>query len=401
MIGWIVLLISTGALMWVTVSAVFDRQTPLQALVGKGALALLWGATAFALLIRFTQGLGPVSGMSDRFPWGIWIGLDVLSGVALAAGGYTVTATVHIFNIERFKPILKPTVLTAFLGYILVAVALLIDVGRPYRMWHPLVMWQHHSIMFEVAWCVTLYTAVLAIEFSPVIFERLGMTKVLKLHHMMVIPLVIVGVVLSTLHQSSLGSMFLIVPEKLYPLWYSPLLPVFFLVSSVAVGMSMTIVESFFSSKVFGQSLEEPILRSLGRTASTVLFLYLFVKIVDVTARQAWGYVFSSPFQGVLFVTELFAGVFLPAMLLTRRTVLTHPRKLLGSALLIIGGVVLNRLNVSWFGMIPYSGWAYVPSWMELAITLSFVTVGAVVFGLAVRYLPIFPKEKSPQTSTT
>ena len=162
----------------------------------------------------------------------------------------------HIFNIKRLHPIVRPTILTAFLGYVLVCVALMYDLGRPYRIWHPLVMRNPHSVMFEVAYCVMLYTTVLSLEFSPIVLERFNLQKPLKIVRAALIPLVILGVILSTLHQSSLGTVYLIMPEKLHPLWYTPLLPVFFFVSAIAVGLAMTIFESSMSSKYFGQQLE-------------------------------------------------------------------------------------------------------------------------------------------------
>ncbi|MGH8459838.1 MAG: NrfD/PsrC family molybdoenzyme membrane anchor subunit, partial [Nevskiales bacterium] len=175
----------------------------------------------YATGVRVVYGLGGSTNLSDQFPWGLWIGFDILCGVGLAAGGFTLAAIVHIFNIERYKPILRATILTAFLGYLLVIVALLFDQGRPYRIWHALIMWNPRSVMFEVAWCVMLYTTVLALEFVPVVFERLGWQRPLRWMRAVAIPLVIAGVILSTLHQSSLGSLYLIVPNKLYPLWYS------------------------------------------------------------------------------------------------------------------------------------------------------------------------------------
>src|SRR5271157_4140190 len=189
-------------------------------------LILLLGA--YATVLRFARGLGATTNLSDAFPWGLWVGFDVMCGVMLAAGGFTLTAAVYILNLREFKPIVRPTVLTAFLGYLLVVVALLFDLGRGYRIWHPLVMWNPRSVMFEVAWCVTLYTTVLSLEFAAVIFERFRLQKLLRIQHAITIPLVITGVMLSTLHQSSLGSLYLIVPNKLHALWYTPLLPVLF-----------------------------------------------------------------------------------------------------------------------------------------------------------------------------
>src|SRR5215471_3806637 len=190
-------------------------------------------AGLYSAYMRVMYGLGGVTNLSDQFPWGIWIGFDILCGVGLAAGGFTLVAVVHIFNIERYHPILRPSILTAFLGYLLVVIALLFDLGRPDRLWHPLVMWNPHSVMFEVAWCVTLYTTVLALEFVPVVLERFDLHQSLKVVRAISVPLMIAGVILSTLHQSSLGSLFLIVPSKLYPLWYSPILPVLFWISAI------------------------------------------------------------------------------------------------------------------------------------------------------------------------
>ena len=204
---------------------------------------------AYGGYVRFRYGLGPSTNLSDRFPWGLWIGFDVLCGVMLAAGGFTLTAAVHIFNIKRWHPIVRPTVLTAFLGYVLVCVALMFDLGRPYNIWHPLIMRNPHSVMFEVAYCVMLYTTVLALEFSPIVLERFKLEKPLRIIRGVLIPLVIAGVLLSTLHQSSLGSLYLIMVNKLHPFWYTPLLPVFFFLSAICVGLAMTIFESSMSAK--------------------------------------------------------------------------------------------------------------------------------------------------------
>ncbi len=212
--------------------------------VWRAIFAAIMLSGLYATYLRVMYGLGGSTNLSDKFPWGIWIGFDVMCGVGLAAGGFTLVAMVHIFNIEQYKPVLRPAILTAFLGYSLVVVGLLFDLGRPDRLWHPLVMWNPHSVMFEVAWCVTLYThrAVPGIPADGVREVRLH--KPLEWIHRISVPLMILGVLLSTLHQSSLGTLFLIVPEKLYPLWYTPILPLLFYVSAIAVGLAMTIFES-------------------------------------------------------------------------------------------------------------------------------------------------------------
>jgi Ni/Fe-hydrogenase subunit HybB-like protein len=239
--------------------------------VWRAIFAAIMLVGLYATYRRIMYGLGGVTNLSDRFPWGLWIAFDILCGVGLAAGGFTLVAIVHIFNVERYKPILRPAILTAFLGYTLVVVALLYDLGRPDRLWHPVVMWNPHSAMFEVAWCVMLYTTVLFLEFIPVVLEKFGWHKPLGWIHNISVPLMIAGVLLSTLHQSSLGTLFLIVPEKMYPLWYSPILPLLFYISAIAVGLAMTIFESWHSSRAFGRALELPLLASMGRVLAVLL----------------------------------------------------------------------------------------------------------------------------------
>ena len=400
--GWIFILVCLAILIWAAVCLVYDKRPRFLRQITAITVLCIWAAALWTLIRRLTEGLGSVTGMNDAAPWGLWIGADVFAGVALAAGGFVIAATVHIFRIERFKPILRPTVLTAFLGYILVAVALFIDIGRPLSWWHPLVMWQKHSIMFEVTWCVILYSTVLAIEISPVVPERLGLTKLLRLVKITTIPVVIAGVILSTMHQSSLGSLYLIVPGKLYPLWYSPLLPVFFLISAVAAGMCVIIVESYFSAKILKRGLESSLMADLGRAASIILFLYLAIKFADLTVRGAWVLIPERNLQSGLFLLEMLGGVALPAILLSFRKIRNLPRGLLGASLLVMAGIVLNRLNVAWIGMSVHDQLNYIPTWMEVALSLGFLTAGTIAFFLAVHYLPVFPKteEELPQDTS-
>ena len=256
----------------------------------------------------------------------------------LAAGGFTLTAAVYIFNLKKFKPIVRPTVLTAFLGYLLVVVALLFDLGRGYRIWHPLVMWNPRSVMFEVAWCVTLYTSVLSLEFAAVIFERFHLDKLVRLQKMIVIPLVIAGVMLSTLHQSSLGSLYLIVPDKLHPLWYTPLLPVLFFLSAICVGIAMTIFESSMSARHFGKQLELPLLRSLGRTLLGGAGVYTVVRFEDLLHRHALHLVGKGGSEAGLFLLEIFLCSVAPITLLLIPKVRENANGLyLGSVLSLAG----------------------------------------------------------------
>jgi len=361
----------------------------------KLVFAIIMVLGGYATVIRFTQGLGASTNMSDQYPWGIWIGFDVLCGVMLAAGGFTLTGAVHILNVKRLEPIVRPTVLTAFAGYLLVSIALMYDLGRPYRIWHPLVMRNPHSVMFEVAMCVMCYTTVLALEFSPIVLERFNLRKPLKFIKAALIPLVILGCILSTLHQSSLGTMYLIMPEKLHPFWYSPLLPVFFFLSAISVGLAMTIFESSMSSKYFGREIELPILRDLGRVLVVVLALYGILKFEDLYHRHVLGLVFVSGYEQRFFLLEIFLSVLIPLGMLLVPKIRESAQGLYLAAVLCLLGFVTNRLNVAITGVESAVGGRYTPKWTEVVITAMFVALGFAIFGFAAKYLPIFPEEKA------
>jgi Ni/Fe-hydrogenase subunit HybB-like protein len=347
-----------------------------------------WG-----VLVRFTQGIGPATNLSDQFPWGIWIGFDVLCGVMLAAGGFTLTASVHILNIKRWHPIIRPTILTAFMGYLLVCAALLVDLGRPYNIWHPLIMRNPHSVMFEVAYCVMLYTTVLALEFSPIVLERFNLQKPLKIIRGILIPLVIAGVLLSTLHQSSLGTVYLIMPNKLHPFWYTPLLPVFFFLSAICVGLAMTIFESYMSAKYFHKELELPIVQELGRVLIVALTVYSILKFEDLLHRDMLPQIVhpgTHSYERNMLLLELGMGLVVPLVMMAFRRVRTTAGGLYLSAILVLLGFVTNRLNVSITGMEAQAGVRYIPKWTEFGITAAMVAAGFFIFAVAAKYLPIF-----------
>ena len=356
----------------------------------KGVFIVVLLVGAYSAFVRFSQGLGSATNLNDQFPWGLWIGFDVLCGVGLAAGGFTLAAVVYIFNIKTFKPITRPAILTAFLGYLLVIVGLLFDLGKPWNIWHPLIMWNPHSVMFEVGWCVMLYTSVLALEFSPVVFEKFRLEKPLKIIKRITIFLVILGVILSTLHQSSLGSLFLIAPEKLYPLWYSPLLPVFFFVSAIMVGFAMVIFEANLSARAFDRPVEKPLLMELARGAVFVMVLYLMLRVVDFTRRGAWGYLFQPRYETLMFWLEIGVGVIIPMVLLSIPKIRRNQTALFWSVSMIVVGFVMNRMNVAITGFQRSAGTTYYPSFMEVSITLMIVAIGFAAYRLIAKHFPIF-----------
>ncbi|MDP2877202.1 MAG: Ni/Fe-hydrogenase cytochrome b subunit [Holophaga sp.] len=344
--------------------------------------------------LRFSKGLGAVSNLNDSFPWGIWIGFDLLCGVGLAAGAFTLTAVVHLFNLKKFEPIVRPTVLTGFLGYAFVIVALMFDLGQPWRIWHTIIYWNTHSVMFEVGWCVMLYTTVLALEFAPVVLERFGYHAPIRMIHKFITPLVIAGVLLSTLHQSSLGSLYLIVPSKLHPLWYSQLLPLLFYISAIGAGIGMVILESYLSQRAFGRHLEMDLLEPLARGMVVALGIYGLMRLQIIARNGSFSAITNFTYEGKMFLVEFVLGVLLPVGLLAFRKLRTNPTWLVTGAFLAVLGFVMNRLNISITGMERAAGARYFPSVMEMVVSVTLVGIGMAVFALAVKYFAIFPEAK-------
>lgn len=352
--------------------------------------AIVIGAGVYASWVRFAHGLGASTHLSDARPWGLWVGFDVLCGVGLAAGGFTITAAVHIFGFEKLKPITRPTVLTAFLGYILVSGGLLYDIGKPWNIWHPLVMWNPHSVMFEVSWCVMLYTTVLTLEFSPLVFQKFGWTRPLRIVKRFTIVLVVAGVLLSTMHQSSLGTVFLIFPTKLHPLWYSTALPIFFFVSAIAAGLGMVIFESYLSNRFLGHRLKLPVLQGVAVGSVPVLAVLLVLRLFDLVYRGAMGYAFQLTPEAGLFAAEILVGIVLPMLLFLSERVRRSRPGLFIAATLVVLGFIMNRLNVSLTAFEASSGVPYFPSWQEIAITGMLVAIGFLAFGFAARHLSVY-----------
>src|SRR5208283_3870365 len=320
----------------------------------------------YSTYIRYFHGLGAVSNMTDQFPWGLWIGFDCLCGVMLAAGGFCMVGAVYLFNVERLHAVVRPAVLTAFLGYVLFIVGLLFDLGRPWYIWHQLIYMNFHSVMFEVGMCVMTYTTVLFFEFLPNVFEALHWPTPIKWIKKIYPVLIVLGILLSTLHQSSLGSLYLIMPSKLHPFWYTPALPFFFFASAIAVGLAMTIFESTQSAKAFGRHLELPVLVTLGGALLVALWLKLALTFV------------------------------IPITMLSFKKVRLSPQWLYLASICSVLGFITNRLNIALIGFETYVGHHYVPKWTEFSITLMIVAMGFALFGLAVKYLPIFPEERHP-----
>lgn len=359
----------------------------------KSILWFLVGVAAAVAVARFVKGLGPSTALTDTTPWGFWIGFDVLGGVALAAGGFVIAATVYIFHIEKYHPILRPAVLTAFLGYAAVAVGLVFDLGLPWHIWHPVIFWQHHSALFEVAWCVMLYLTVLALEFSPVVLEKSPFHRLLNFVKKLTIPLVILGIMLSTLHQSSLGTLFLIMPFRLHPLWYTPILPILFFVSAVGLGLCMVCVESSLSHWLYNKEAEHELLAGLAKAAAWVLGVYLVIRFGDLAYRGKLGYIFNGSWESILFIFEILISAVIPIALFSMRSMRKSRSGLMVGAFSGVFGFVLNRLNVGGVATISSVNSNYVPSWMEIAISVGIVSGFALAFLFFVEYFRVWETE--------
>jgi Ni/Fe-hydrogenase subunit HybB-like protein len=374
--------------------------SPLRSLFWRLAALAILAAGSYATMVRFSRGLGAATNLSDRMPWGLWIGFDVLCGVGLAAGGFALTTAVYILHLERLRPVVRPAVLTAFLGYLLVILALIYDLGRPWNIWRAAVLWNPRSVMFEVAWCVMLYTTVLALEFSPLLWEKLGWRRAARAARGAIVPLAAAGFILSTLHQSSLGSLYLILPSKLHPLWYSPWLPWLFWLSAVAAGLGMVIFESGLSARAFGRALERDVLEDLAKAMAVFLALYLFLRFWDLGSRGQWAAAWRFPgpgsFEAAMFWLENLL-LALPAALALSGRFRRHPQRLFALAATAVGGFLVHRLNVSTTGLEAAAGARYFPSWMEVAVTLMLVTLGVAAFRLAVRHLAVFQQERKAE----
>ncbi|MFO7913409.1 MAG: Ni/Fe-hydrogenase cytochrome b subunit [Desulfotignum sp.] len=371
-------------------------------------------AGALAIIARFTGGIGYVTNLTHARPWGIWVGIDVATGVALAAGGFTTAALAHIFGRHYYEPVTRPALLTAVLGYTFVVIGLLVDIGRSWAIWKPMFHWNFNSVLFEVAMCVMIYLTVLYIEFLPIVAEqfkgRVNLPGILSKLNNLVDKLlqaadrilgkvmwvfIILGVVLSCMHQSSLGSLMLVAPTKLHPLWYTPILPLLFLTSAIAVGYPMVVFETTLATSSFKLNSEMHILAPLTRITIYLLGVYMLLKVGDMVVRGTWVYLLDGTTQTNAFIVEMLFGVMLPWAMLLFQRVRQSAKGVFFAAALIVGGVVLNRINVFIVGFKPpLSDNGYFPAVSEILVTLGLVAALMFIYRVAVTYLPVLQASK-------
>lgn len=406
--------------------------------------AILWPLAIFGIVLiiyRYAMGLGAVTNLSDGYPWGLWIGFDILAGIALASGGFMLAGTVHLFGRRKYEPLARAAILTAFLGYIFYIFGLMVDLGRPWNIWKVIIYWHHESPMFWVAWSVMFSSIVIFLEFLPMAFEKyrwerahaiwreavpwlivgllavftlamtyswkwtlaivvillaweiLMRTGVMPRDMQMPILLIIAGVIFGTLHQSVLGSVFLIVPHKLHTLWYSPILPWLFLASAIMVGPAMVIFEGLVSERALGEGGHFGLLADLAKAMPYLLAIYLLMKVADLVGSGAVNEALTLSPQSVVWWGEVTVGVIVPLALFLTPEVRESRGLLFLSAFLVVIGVIWNRLNVAIVGVIVREWETYYPYWMELFITAGILAIGLLVLSWCTKNLPIYERE--------
>ncbi|MDH3456524.1 MAG: Ni/Fe-hydrogenase cytochrome b subunit [Gemmatimonadota bacterium] len=365
--------------------------TPFNVVTG-----IIVAVAAVLLAIRFTRGLGAITNLSQDYPWGLWIGFDVITGVAFAGGAYVITFMVYILGMEKYHPIVRVTVLNGFLAYVFYAGALLLDLGKPWNVINPVIgnSFGVSSVLFLVAWHFMLYMMAELVEFSPAVAEWLGWRRVRKVLMGMTLGAVIFGITLSTLHQSGLGALYLMARDKVHPLWYSEFIPILFLVSSVFAGLSMVIFEGSITHRVFRHRVG-PVLKAshdsiqlgLARICAGAMFVYLVLQLLVFVHGQRWEHLGTG--WGAWYLLELVGFVAIPAFMFTESHRSGSVRLLRYAAVLTLVGIVLNRLNISVIGFKWYAAVRYVPSWQEIWVTLAVISAEIWVFRWVVNRMPV------------
>jgi Ni/Fe-hydrogenase subunit HybB-like protein len=365
----------------------------------RAIVALIFAAGLYATYARFALGFSRATHLTDAQPWGLWVGIGTLCGVGLSAGGFAIAAAVYLLGFERYRPVLRAAVLVSFLGYSSVIAGMMYELGLPWRIWHPIVMWNRHSMLFEVSWCVMLYSTVLALEFSPALVEKIPWdgprTWYLKWHHEVLIALTLIGTVLSSLHQSFLGGLYLLTEGKLDPLWYSSSLTTLFYLSAIPAGLAVTIIALYLSIRSLDVKLDPGILTEVSRVIAPLLAIYGIFRVVDLAKNNALQYLWMWREETLSFWLEIGMLVVAPIVLLSMDKIRNNPRNLYWTCALVVGGFMTNRINVSVTGLQRSSGVYYVPQWTEFAATLMVLTLAVLVFRFCVIYLDILPKNSA------
>ena len=354
------------------------------------------------LVFRFTKGLGAVTNLSQDFPWGFWIGFDVVTGVALAGGAYVITFIVYVLRVKKYYPIAHVTVLNGFLAYVFYAGALILDLGRPWNIINPIIgnSFGYNSVMFLVAWHFLMYMTAEFVEFSPIVADWLGWKKVKKVLSGITLGAVILGITLSTLHQSGLGALFLMAKSKIHPLWYSEFIPILFFVSSIFAGLCMVIWEGTISHRVLKDHIDpdhhtshDEIVIGLAKFAAIAVFVYYFLKILTFVHEKQW--LMINDFWGGWYLLEVVGLVLIPGCMLAFGVRNRSHGVIKTGAILALLGVILNRLNVSVIAFKWNAPVKYFPSWQEIVVTLMIIFLEIWAFRWVVSRMPVMKKSRA------
>jgi len=367
-----------------------------QVTLWRAITAIILVTGLYATYLRFFVGFRASTNLSDQMPWGLWVGLGTLCGIGLSAAGIGISAAVYVLNMERYRPILRTSILISFLGYMTVCVGYLYEIGLPWRFWHPIVMWNHRSVLFDVCVCIMTYTCVLTFEFAPAVIEKLPWNHfretVLGVHHRVLVGVVMAGVLLSSMHQSYLGGLYLIARGKVHPLWYSQYMHAMFYLSAIPAGLALTVMAIYLSMRSLNVRVDFSILSDCGRMIQLLLVVFVFFKALDLTTNQAWGYAFQRTSEAGYFWLEMLLFAAIPIFLLSYQHVRSHPERLYWACATVVAGFMVDRLNVSINALQSAMGTHYVPKWTELASSVLVIAAGVIAFRYAVIYLDILPK---------
>ncbi len=348
------------------------------------------------IIIRFWKGIGSITNLTQEVPWGLWIGFDVVTGVAFAGGAYVITFMVYILNMRHYHSIVRVTVLNGFLAYVFYAGALLLDLGRPWNVINPIIgnSFGTSSVLFLVAWHFLLYMIAQLIEFSPAIAEWIGARRAHKILSNMTIAAVIFGITLSTLHQSGLGALYLMAKDKIHPLWYNEFIPILFFVSSIFAGLSMVIFEGSISNKVFSDQISEKhsqshnkIIHGLSKICAGALLAYFFLQVIVFVHNKNWNYLNTA--MGYWYLLEMIGFILLPMMLFYFSYQRNNSFLIKVASIITMSGIIINRLNVSVIGFRWDATTHYYPSWMEIVVTLAVIFTEIWIFRWVINRMPV------------
>lgn len=344
---------------------------------------------------RFMYGLGAVSNLSDGYPWGMWIVYDVVTGTAIACGGYAMAIMVYVFNKGQYHPLVRSALLASMFGYTLASVSIFFDVGRYWQMYNIFLPWYSNtnSVMFEVAACIATYVLIMWLEFSPAFFEKSGSSKTLKKINSVMFVFIALGILLPTMHQSSLGSLMIIAGDKLSGLWQTGFLPLLFLISAIMMGFGMVIFESMFSSVHLERPLETSLLSKLSGVIPKLLIVFLIIRFGDLIFKGKLGLIFSFNLQSLMFVIENLLFIF-PLVILSSQEKRERPRCLfISAASLVLAGAVY-RFDTFLVGYNPGVNFQYFPSFAEIMITVGIISVEIMAYLIFIKTLPVLPEVK-------